>query len=318
MTPSALVTLDQHVRQIDSFGDEVFRLFHGRGQCFEGLEQITIDWLNGQILISLFKEHSEVFLSSLTSCVEQWLQLEVWQSNVRSVLLHHRSRAGAPMDVLFGELAHTQVVTENGLKFLLDLGQKQNNGLFLDMKNGRKWVMEHAQQKNVLNLFAYTCGFSVAAIAGGASQVVNLDMAKAALSKGRENHRLNEHDTNKVKFLGHDLFKSWGKLRKFGPYDLVIIDPPTFQKGSFALTKDYKKILRRLPELLQDGAHVLACVNDPSLESQFLIDEMQAQAPDVQFIERLKNPSAFVDINPEGGLKSLLFNYTQSDSDINL
>jgi 23S rRNA (cytosine1962-C5)-methyltransferase len=316
MISSALDLLDQHVRQIDCFGDEVFRLFHGRGQCFEGLEQLTIDWLNGQILISLFKEHSEAFLAELTLYVKQWLNLEVWQKNVHSVLLHHRSRSGAPMDVLYGALTHSQIITENGLKFLLDLGQKQNNGLFLDMKIGRQWVMKHAMGKNVLNLFAYTCGFSVAAIAGGACQVINLDMAKAALSRGRENHRLNEHDTSKVKFLGHDLFKSWGKLRRFGPYDLVIIDPPTFQKGSFVLTKDYKKILRRLPELLNEDAYVLACVNDPSLESQFLIDEMQTQAPDVQFIKRLKNPAAFVDINPEGGLKSLLFSYAQKNNRI--
>ncbi|MBE0370213.1 class I SAM-dependent methyltransferase [Pseudoalteromonas aurantia] len=309
MTPAALTTLDQHIREVSYFGDEVRRLFHGRGRFYPGLEQLTVDWLNGQILISLFKEPSVEFIDKLTQLVDKWMKIPIWQEQVRSVLLHHRSRQGAPMDVLFGELTPTQVVIENGLKFSLDLGLKQNNGLFLDMRNGRKWVMENARDKNVLNLFAYTCGFSVAAIAGGAAQVVNLDMAKAALSKGRDNHRLNEHDTDKVKFLGHDLFKSWGKLKKSGPYDLVIIDPPTFQKGSFALTKDYKKILRRLPELLKSNAYVLACVNDPNLESQFLIDEMLEQAPEVTFVTRLNNPPEFVDNNIEGGLKSLLFSY---------
>lgn len=311
MTTIALTTLDHHIRQFDTFGDEVFRLFHGRGQYYKGLEQLTIDWLNGQILISLFKEPSDLLLSQLLSLVENWLLLPVWREQVHSVLLHHRSRTGSPVEVLFGELQQTQIVKENGLQFLLDLGSKQNNGLFLDMKNGRKWVMDNAKNKHVLNLFAYTCGFSVAAIAGGAAQVVNLDMAKSALNKGRENHRLNQHDTSKVKFLGHDLFKSWGKLRKFGPYELIIIDPPTFQKGSFVLTKDYKKILRRLPELLADNALILACVNDPALDSQFLIDEMLEYAPQVTFVARLKNPEEFLDINPEGGLKSLLFSYSQ-------
>ena len=75
--------------------------------------------------------------------------------------------------------------------------------------------------------------FSVAAMAGGATQVVNLDMARAALSRGRDNHRLNQHDLSQVVFLGHDLFKSWGKVAKYGPYDLIIIDPPSFQRGSF-------------------------------------------------------------------------------------
>ncbi|MCT7000003.1 class I SAM-dependent methyltransferase, partial [Salmonella enterica] len=82
-----------------------------------------------------------------------------------------------------------------------------------------------AKGLRVLNLFAYTCGFSVAAIEGGAEHVVNLDMARGVLSRGRDNHRLNGHDLSRVTFLGHDLFKSWAKVIHSGPYDLVIIDP---------------------------------------------------------------------------------------------
>jgi 23S rRNA (cytosine1962-C5)-methyltransferase len=92
-----------------------------------------------------------------------------------------------------------------------------------------------------------------------------------------------------------------------GPYDLIIIDPPSFQKGSFALTKDYQKILRRLPELLTEEGVVLACVNDPTLTSQFLIDGMAAEAPDMVFSHRLDNPAEFKDIEPEAGLKALVF-----------
>ncbi len=206
-----------------------------------------------------------------------------------------------------GESGDYQDVVENGLIFKLDLGRKQNNGLFLDMRYGRDWVMHHAAGKRVLNLFAYTCGFSVAAIEGGAEHVVNLDMAKAALSRGRDNHHLNKHDLKKVSFLGHELFKSWGKVRKLGPYDLIIIDPPSFQKGSFALTKDYQKILRRLPDLLTEAGKVVACVNDPSVSSQFLIDGMATEAPELMFTERLENPPEFKDIDPEGGLKVLVF-----------
>ncbi len=211
------------------------------------------------------------------------------------------------MDVLWGQSSDYQDVIESGLTYKLDLGRNQNNGLFLDMRYGRDWVREHAAGKRVLNLFAYTCGFSVAAIAGGAEYVVNLDMAKAALSRGRDNHHLNNHDLKKVSFLGHELFKSWGKVRKMGPYDLIIIDPPSFQKGSFALTKDYQKILRRLPELLTAEGVVLACVNDPTLTSQFLIDGMATEAPDMAFTQRLDNPPEFNEIEPEGGLKALIF-----------
>ncbi|MGF1729732.1 class I SAM-dependent methyltransferase [Photobacterium kasasachensis] len=309
METTALPTLEQHLlTELLSPPTEVRRLFHGRGRCWQGLEQLTVDWLSGQVLVSLFKEPSEPFLAALHSTLTTLVSSEAWlQSGATSLLLQHRDRQGSPMELLWGESGEYQDVVENGLTFKLDLGRKQNNGLFLDMRYGRRWVMEHAAGKRVLNLFAYTCGFSVAAIEGGAEHVVNLDMAKAALSRGRDNHHLNKHDLKKVSFLGHELFKSWGKVRKLGPYDLIIIDPPSFQKGSFALTKDYQKILRRLPELLTEKGQVVACVNDPSVSSQFLIDGMATEAPELAYTERLANPPEFKDIDPEGGLKVLVF-----------
>ncbi|MGF1756861.1 class I SAM-dependent methyltransferase [Photobacterium sagamiensis] len=309
METSALPTLEQHlIAELTTPPVEVRRLFHGRGRCWSGLEQVTVDWLQGQILISLFKEPSEAFLNALHSLLMSLTETNVWQqSDATSLLLQHRDRPGAPTEVLWGESSDHQNVVENGLTFKLDLGRNQNNGLFLDMRYGRQWVQDNAAGKRVLNLFAYTCGFSVAAIEGGAEHVVNLDMSKSALGRGRDNHHLNRHDLKKVSFLGHELFKSWGKVRKFGPYDLIVIDPPSFQKGSFALTKDYQKILRRLPELLTENGTVLACVNDPSISSQFLIDGMATEAPDLVFKQRLENPPEFNDIDPEGGLKALVF-----------
>jgi 23S rRNA (cytosine1962-C5)-methyltransferase len=175
------------------------------------------------------------------------------------------------------------------------------------MRHGRQWVQAQAAGKRVLNLFAYTCGFSVAALAGGAHQVVNLDMARAALSRGRDNHRLNQHDLSQVVFLGHDLFKSWGKVAKCGPYDLIIVDPPSFQRGSFVLSKDYPKVLRRLPELLNANGVVLACSNEPEIGPDYLIQAMASEAPSLHFSERLSNPPEFPDSQPDSALKALVF-----------
>jgi 23S rRNA (cytosine1962-C5)-methyltransferase len=88
---------------------------------------------------------------------------------------------------------------------------------------------------------------------------------------------------------------------------IIIIDPPTFQHGSFALTKDYQKILRRLPELLTENGQVLACVNDPTIPAQFLIDGMREEAPSLEYQYRLDNPPEFLDIDIESGLKALIF-----------
>lgn len=309
MTPSILNTLTQHIfTQLPQTPNQLRRLFHGRGQCFEGLEQITVDFMAGQLFITLFKEMIPTDEQCLIQKIISWTLHEKWSTcNVKAIVIQYRYQPNHPTQTLWGEAEKNLVVDEEGLKFQLSLGQNQNAGLFLDMRYGRRWITKNSQNKNVLNLFAYTCGFSVAAIKGQANQVVNLDMAKGALSRGRNNHRLNGHDLNKVKFFAHDIFKSWGKIKKYGPYDLIIIDPPSFQKGSFALTTDYQKILRRLPDLLNAKGQVLACINDPNLPAQFLIDSMQAEAPALDFQCRLENPPEFPDIDLERGLKVLIF-----------
>jgi 23S rRNA (cytosine1962-C5)-methyltransferase len=309
MNPEALQTLQSHLSTaLESVPDETRRLFHGRGRCWAGLEQITVDWLQGVVLVSLFKEPEPAQLDDLRSMLRDLVASPAWQrSAAHTLALQHRYLPDSLTQWLVGEPIDEWTLTEGGLRYRIDLGKKQNNGLFLDMRYGRDWVRGQARGKRVLNLFAYTCGFSVAAIAGGAQHVVNLDMSRAALSRGRDNHRLNGHDLGQVSFLGHDLFKSWGKVINSGPYDLVIIDPPTFQKGSFLLTKDYQRVLRRLPELLTGHGVVLACSNDPATGPDFLIDGVMREAPGLRFEQRLANPPEFPDADPACGLKALVF-----------
>ncbi|WP_417792098.1 class I SAM-dependent methyltransferase [Stutzerimonas xanthomarina] len=310
MQPDALATLQQHLSQsLTQLPDETRRIFHGRGRCWAGLEHVTVDWLQGIVLVSLFREPAVADLEAFVEMLLALVGTPTWTaSGAHTLLLQHRYLPDSHMQQLLGEPVEEWVISENGLRYKLDLGIKQNNGLFLDMRYGRRWVQQQARDKRVLNLFAYTCGFSVAAVAGGAEHVVNLDMARAALSRGRDNHRLNEHDLSRVTFLGHELFKSWGKVKKTGPYDLVIIDPPSFQKGSFALSRDYQKVLRRLPELLTESGTVLACINDPDTGPDFLIENMAAEAAELVFQVRLENPPEFPDISPNSGLKALVFN----------
>ncbi|MCU1752694.1 class I SAM-dependent methyltransferase [Pseudomonas sp. 6D_7.1_Bac1] len=309
MNPDALSTLHLHLlTALAAAPDETRRLFHGRGRCWPGLEQLTVDWMQGVVLVSLFKEPDPAQLEALKQLLMAITQSPEWEkSGAHTLLLQHRYLPQSTTEWLLGETIEELTITEGGLRYRVDLGQKQNSGLFLDMRYGRNWVRDNARGKRVLNLFAYTCGFSVAAIEGGAEHVVNLDMSRAALSRGRDNHRLNGHDLSKVSFLGHDLFKSWGKVINGGPYDLVIIDPPSFQKGSFLLTKDYQRVLRRLPELLSRQGVVLACMNDPAFGSDFLIDGVTREAPSLRFEQRLENPPEFPDTDAESGLKALVF-----------
>jgi len=314
MNSDALSILQQHLTTaLTAAPDEARRLFHGRGLRWQGLEEVTVDWLQGVLLVSLYKQPDEAELIALRHMLLTLTQSPVWQqTGGHTLLLQHRYLQDSTTQWLLGEQVEHGVITENGLQFKLDFGRNQNTGLFLDMRYGRRWVQAQAQGKRILNLFAYTCGFSVAAVAGGAEHVVNLDMAKAALSRGRENHRLNQHDLSRVSFLGHDLFKSWARVTRDGPYDLIIVDPPSFQKGSFVLTKDYQRILRRLPDLLNPLGTVLACINDPAIGPDFLIEHTAIEAPGLTFQRRLENPPEFADAQPEGGLKALIFTLNRS------
>jgi 23S rRNA (cytosine1962-C5)-methyltransferase len=223
-----------------------------------------------------------------------------------------RAEGHADTRLMAGAVPDPHVVTEDGTQYKVHLLRGQNHGLFLDMSAGRRWVREHvaAHPKTyafkVLNLFAYTCAFSVVALQAGAKQVVNVDMGQGALAIGQQNHRLNGFNTG-ASFLAHDVFKTWGKITRGGPYDLVILDPPSFQKGSFVATKDYARLLRRLPELLAPEGHALVCLNAPELDTAFLRTHMQAQAPALRLVQRLPNPPAFADVAPERALKVLVY-----------
>jgi 23S rRNA (cytosine1962-C5)-methyltransferase len=175
------------------------------------------------------------------------------------------------------------------------------------MKNGREFVRENAKEKSVLNLFSYTCAFSLAAVLGGASKVSNIDMSKGALSTGRANHHLNNLDMRGVSFHPYNILKSFSRIKKKGPYDLIIIDPPTFQKGSFEATKDYRKLIMKLPQIASEDCLLLACLNSPDLDSEFIIKLIKELAPSFKFVKRLENVAEFASADENRSLKNLVF-----------
>jgi 23S rRNA (cytosine1962-C5)-methyltransferase len=220
-------------------------------------------------------------------------------------VLQTRHEGRSETTVLAGSVPESHVVMEDGAKYRINLQRSQNHGLFLDMAEGRRWVRAHAQGHKVLNLFAYTCAFSVAALQGGAKEVVNLDMSQGALATGQQNHPLNGIHSG-AKFLAHDLFSSWGKVTRMGPYGLVIADPPSHQKGSFVANKDWPRLVRRLPDLLRPGGHALLCLNAPEIPEQFLRDVLATEAPALSVQQRLPNPPAFADVSSDRALKVLV------------
>jgi len=218
----------------------------------------------------------------------------------------------APSEVILGALPEQVFARRGNLLFNLHLNSQQNAGYFLDMETGRQWIEKHAVNKRILNLFAYTCAFSVVAVAAGAEKVVNVDMSSPALNLGRSNHQLNGMSKEKTEFVAENILKSWSRVRKPGPYDLVVIDPPSYQKGSFIAEKDYGKVIRRLPELMPKGGLVLACLNAPELSDDFLKKQFEEHLPQAEFLERLEAHADFPDINPEQQLKLLVYKVAET------
>ena len=206
-----------------------------------------------------------------------------------------------------GELSDDIFVVENGMKIKLNLLNNRNSGYFPDMKVGREFVKANAKDKRVLNLFSYTCAFSLAAKFGDAYEVVNIDMSKGALSTGKANHSLNALEPRGVSFLPYNILKSFSNIKKKGPYDLIIIDPPTFQRGSFEATKDYEKIIKKLPQIASEDCLLLSCLNSPDLESDFIINMIKEFAPSFEFVRRLDNVEEFASIDEDRSLKNLVF-----------
>lgn len=280
------------------------RLFHGRGGRFPGHEDWTLDVFPPVWLVTRFGEVAPEEQAALTAAL-QARQAQIAPDRPLNAVLQTRHEGRSETMLLAGSVPDPHVVTEDGAKYRIHLQRGQNHGLFLDMAEGRRWVRAHAHGAKVLNLFAYTCAFSVAAMQGGAREVINLDMAQGALTTGQQNHQLNGF-TSGAKFLAHDLFSSWGKVTRMGPYDLVIADPPSYQKGSFVATKDWPRLLRRLPDLLKPGGRALLCLNAPEIPEAYLREQLAAEAPTMVMERRLDNPPVFVDVSPDRALKVMV------------
>lgn len=272
------------------------RIFHGRGQMYPGLEHICIDWFAPLVLISAYSEIDD------PAAVAQVLRDADSLGQIKAVMLQNRFEQGAPAQTLYGEPLEQLIVTEDKLRFEVHPGQQQNVGLFMDTRLLRDWLLANSEHKNVLNLFAYTCSLSVAALAGGAESVTNVDMSKTSIKWGEKNHEINMQDLRRVKSIPHNLFKSWGKIKQFGRYDIVIIDPPMRQRGSFDASKNYGAVVKKMKSLCNPGAQIIATINSPFLSTDYLQELFEKHLPQTNYLGEIAVAPEYRDKFPERAL----------------
>jgi 23S rRNA (cytosine1962-C5)-methyltransferase len=165
------------------------------------------------------------------------------------------------------------VATENHLKFGTDFGTGYSVGLFVDQRENRRLVSQ-SKPVRVLNCFAYTCSFSVAAAAAGA-RTVNVDLSKKSLERGRQNFTLNELSTDGHQFIADDVRPALRRLaRRSEKFDMIILDPPTFSRSkggaTFHAEKDFEELIVAAMEVADRTAKILLSTNCETLNEQAL------------------------------------------------
>ena len=248
--------------------DEARRVFHGRGGCHDGPSDLALEWYPPVLMALAYTEEGRnAFLSVEDAFLES--------GRIKCVVIQNRWLSGAPSwELRKGQAPDEIIAEEDGLKYRIKLMGRQNPGLFLASREVRRWVQNNSDGLRVLNLFSFTGSFGVCAKRGGAREVVNVDMKKGPLMEGRKNLELNGLPLSGVEFWGHDILRSKGKIKRKGPWDLVILDPPTLQKGAWVLKRDIHKLIRCLDEWVSSLGKVLLCVHDP------LVEELQSKLPE--------------------------------------
>jgi 23S rRNA (cytosine1962-C5)-methyltransferase len=180
----------------------------------------------------------------------------------------------APERPFLGERVERQVVVEHGVNYEIRPHAGLSAGLFLDMREVRRWVRGMAAGRTVLNLFAYTCGFGVVACLGGARRVLNLDASRPYLRWGQANYELNGLTPEARDFVSGDAFDWLGRLaRRLERFDLVIVDPPSFgstRTGTFSAERDYERLVGFAAEVLSRAGILLAATNHRGISGRRL------------------------------------------------
>lgn len=162
---------------------------------------------------------------------------------------------------LWGETSDEVEIIENGLHFLVSLKNGQKTGFFFDQREMRRWVGLHSEGKSVLNCFAYSGGFSVAALANKAARVDSVDTCPYAAALAAHNVKKNGCDLSRHTFFEEDVFTFLTK-QPLSSYDLLILDPPAFAKKRSDVDnacRGYKQIMRQAMQGAKKGALLMTC-----------------------------------------------------------
>lgn len=231
--------------------NNTFRLVHGEGDNLPGL---VIDIYGST---AVMQAHSvgmhtdrKIIAKALKNVMGDDLQNIYYKSETT---LPYKAELGQENGFLLGHDTE-DIAIENGLKFHVDWLKGQKTGFFVDQRDNRSLLEHYSRNRNVLNMFCYTGGFSFYAMRGGANLVHSVDSSQKAIDLTKANVELNYPNDNRHEAFAEDAFKFLDKMKS--PYDLIILDPPAFAKHKDALRnalKGYTRLNKKAFEKILPG-----------------------------------------------------------------
>ncbi len=232
----------------------VFRLIHAEG---DGMPGLIIDYYNGTAVMQMHSIGMYLIREELVKALQ-----EIMGDKLKAV--YNKSAKTLPFkaniepkdEYLFGNGSSNEVL-EYGLKFKVDWEHGQKTGFFIDQRENRLLVQKYAKNRDVLNMFCYTGGFSFYAMKGGANLVHSVDASAKAIDLTNENVGLNFADDKRHEAIVADGFEYLKDIHD--KYDLIILDPPAFAKHRNTLPqalKGYKRVNTRAFEQIRKGGIV--------------------------------------------------------------
>ena len=282
-------------------GTSAYRLINGEG---DGLPGVTVDRYGDHLLLQLYSEAWRPHLSLLSAELQARLTPAGIYEKTRPRETRELGAQGGKKysRLLCGRPAPGRsVVQENNLNFLVELEEGLNTGLFLDQRRNRADLMERVRGKRVLNLFAYTGAFSVAAAASGATQVSSVDVSAPYLDWAQENFRANRLDPKRHEFLTGDCFAVLANLRKARrTFDIIVTDPPSFSttsKSRFTTRQGTAEVVAAALPLLAPGGLLITCSNHQKVDLADYLKELRRGAlqagSELRVIQTLGQPEDF-------------------------
>ncbi len=242
-----------------------FRWVHGENDDLPG---IRVDWWDGWCTVVLDSPSLAVLLDPL------WAAMQQVRPDVKGAYLCYRSDPresrelpahAQPGWISEGKVSEEYAIVERGMKMLVRPWEGPDTGSYMDMREVRRFLEPSWQGTRVLNTFAYTCAFSVAAAIGGAEHVHSVDLSRYYLARGEDNFRANGLDPDAHVFEEEDTFKALDRMRRKGElFDRIILDPPSFshsKEGRWSSKKDMPRLVAAAARVCAPGGWIIAASN---------------------------------------------------------